>query len=187
MTPQVVTSLIYLVGLLALLASGLYALTYVTRPKHTSLERLWSVIQSWFHVGNGGTVTTATVAGLLLGEPVSTQRLAIYSGTLVLGTSTCIYLLSRSHRGAQVRQQVERANPATGELARLLKALPSLYTSIAELQETASLLKSDAGKNTQTERSTRTSRSSLRKKLDETGPSSNGQRDIADYELANEK
>lgn len=164
-----------------LLVLGLLRLTSARRQKPWSLERQWSVIQSWFHADNGGTATTATVAALLLGEPVSARRLLIYSGTISLITLVANSLLSRWRREAMIRRQVARVSMPTSALGKGSSDLQKLFTSIAALAESVNSLKLEAGKNTPTERSTRTSRLSQPKKSQPTTSSVNGQRELHEF------
>lgn len=164
-----------------LLAVGLYVSTLLQKRKQPLLERLLQVTRSLFPAASGGTATTVTLGEWALGAPVSMARLASYTGAICLSTLLLSLLLSRSRRAAMVRKQVERANPLTRESGQVLSALQKLSTTTAELMEFASLLKSEAGKNTPTEQSTRISRSSPRKKSPPASSSLNGQKELQDY------
>lgn len=166
-----------------LLAVELLRLISARRQRQPLPVKLWSAIQSWFHAANGGTATTVTIEEWLLGAPVSARRLAIYSGAICLTTLVANSLLLRLRREALIRHQVARALSPTKESARVLKDLPKLYTTIASLVESVNLLKSEAGKNTPTARSTHTSRSSQPNRSQPISSNENGQKELQEFVL----
>lgn len=173
--------LLLMVGLGILLAPVLSKLTWPRKRTESFWERLQSAIQSLFLADSGGTVTTANAAELIVGNPASTTRLLKYSGIICLTTLVVASSLSRWRRVVLIRKQVERVRQPTRESAQDSNTLQKLYTTIAQLAESVSYLKSEAGKNTRTERSTHTLPSSRQKKSPAGSSNPNGQKELHDF------